>query len=385
MPAPRSPSPFLPVLVAVGLAFPAGAAPPIATADTWPAWRGDLAQTGRAPGSLDPRRLARRWTAEAGDGFVAGVAVDATRVYAGSKDGHLHAWARADGKPLWKASLGGPVEASPLVVGDVVVIGSRSGRVAAFGTADGAPRWEADLRAEITAAAAWVGPSGGHAEGVLVGAYDGRLHRLALATGAPAWTYETGSYLYASPAVTGDLAIFGGCDGFVHTVAVDTGTAVAKLPIEAYVGAAVAYDGDGFVGHFGNQVVAFDPKAATVRWTHLERAFPYLSSAALTADAVILGGRDRVVHALDRKTGGPLWWLPTNGKVDGSPVVVGPWVVVGSADGKLRVAEADTGVEVRALDVGAAISGTPAVASGWVFVGSEDGVLHAFGPRGPRP
>lgn len=384
VPAPRRAS-VAALLLAAFAGAPASAVPPVATADTWPAWRGDLAQTGRAPGALDPKKLAPRWTAQAGEAFVAGAVADATRVYAGSKDGHLYAWTRADGKLVWKVALGGPVEAPPLVVGDVVVIGARSGKVAALGVTDGKPRWEADLKAEITAGAAWVGPAGALGEGVLVGAFDGRLHRLDLATGQPAWVYETGSYLYGSPAVTGDVAIVGGCDGFVHTVSLATGTAAAKLPVDAYVGAAVAVDGDAYVGHFGNQIVAFDPKAATVRWTHFERSFPYLSSAALTADAVILGGRDRVVHAIDRKTGEPLWWLPTNGKVDGSPVVVGPWVVVGSADGKLRVAEADTGVEVRALDVGAAISGTPAVASGWVFFGSEDGVFHAYGPKGAKP
>ncbi|MES3036875.1 MAG: PQQ-binding-like beta-propeller repeat protein, partial [Bdellovibrionota bacterium] len=34
-----------------------------------------------------------------------------------------------------------------------------------------------------------------------------------------------------------------------------------------------------------------------------EREFPYHSCAAVTADRIIVGGRDKRVHCLDRKTG----------------------------------------------------------------------------------
>ena len=352
-----------------------------ATATTWPSWRGDPAQTGQAPGTLAPKGLAERWTFTAGDAIVGPAVVDDTHVYVGSKDGSLVALRRDTGAKVWSVATEGAVEAPPLVVGDLVVVGSRDGVVRAVSTVDGALRWKVDAEAEITAGAAYVPPRDGHGPSILVGDYRGVVHRLALLDGASIWTYTTGSYIYGTPAIAGDLAVVGGCDGFVHTLKLADGTAASKLPVEAYVGASVAWQGDrAWVGHFGHRVLAFSPTTAEVAWTHFERSFPYLSSPAVKGELVVLGGRDRVLHALDAKTGEPLWWFPARGKVDSSPVIVGGFVVVGSHDGRVYVVDVETGEEVAAFDLGAAVSASPAVASGWVYVGSEDGVFHAFGP-----
>src|SRR5690606_15392759 len=132
-----------------------------------------------------------------------------------------------------------------------------------------------------------------------------------LATGTSRWVYATGSYIYGSAAVLADRAVVGGCDGFVHVVALADGQALLKVPVEAYVGSAVAVEGTtAYVGHFGNVVIAFDVLDGTIRWSYRDRNFPYLSSPALTSDTVILGGRDKQVHGIDRATGQPAWWFP---------------------------------------------------------------------------
>ena len=46
-------------------------------------------------------------------------------MYVGSYDGTLYAISLADGKELWKFTLGGDVVASPAVVGDRLLISSR--------------------------------------------------------------------------------------------------------------------------------------------------------------------------------------------------------------------------------------------------------------------
>jgi outer membrane protein assembly factor BamB len=57
----------------------------------------------------------------------------------------------------------------------------------------------------------------------------------------------------------------------------------------------------GYVGNYGNLVLAFDPKQpATVKWKYRDRNFPYFSSAAVTADRVVIGCRDKRLHCLDR-------------------------------------------------------------------------------------
>ena len=48
---------------------------------------------------------------------------------------------------------------------------------------------------------------------------------------------------------------------------------------------------------------------------------------------VVLGGRDKMVHALEAKTGKPLWTFTTRARVDSSPAIAGGRVFVGSNDG----------------------------------------------------
>ena len=355
------------------------ASEPRATADTWPIWRGDLAQSGRSPSPL-PGSLVPKWRARTGDAIVAGAVVDATQVYVGSKDGVVRALDRRTGRVRWSVATEAPVEAPGLRVGGLLVIGSRDHRLRALGAADGRAVWSVDLGAEIVGGAAWV-PADGAPESVLVGDYAGTLHRVDLATGRSVWRYETGNYIYGSPAIIDGHAIFGGCDGFVHAVRVRDGVAVGRAEVGAYVGASVAVAGStAFTGHFGNRVVGIDWRQGRVRWSHFDRSFPYLSSPALTDDVVILGGRDHVVRAFSRDKGEAWWMFPVAEKVDASPVVAGGRAIVGASDGRLYVLDLEDGHAVQTLDLGSGVVAGAAVASGWVWVGTEDGVLHAFGP-----
>ena len=96
-------------------------------------------------------------------------------------------------------------------------------------------------------------------------------------------------------------------------------------------------DGTVFVGTEGHTFFAIDPRQAKILWRYedAEHGAAFRSSAAATPDAVIVGGRDKQLHAFDPKTGRQLWTFATKGRVDSSPVVVGDRVFFGSADGRL--------------------------------------------------
>jgi outer membrane protein assembly factor BamB len=115
------------------------------------------------------------------------------------------------------------------------------------------------------------------------------------------------------------------------------------------------------------------------RYEHPERHFPFYSSAALAEGKVIVGGRDKMVHAIDQKTGSSLWTFVTGARVESSPAVAGKRVYVGSGDGRFYVLELETGAKVWEFDAGAPFGASPAIASGRVVIGSQDGVLYAFG------
>ena len=109
----------------------------------------------------------------------------------------------------------------------------------------------------------------------------------------------------------------------------------------------------------------------------------FYSSAALTADLVILGSRDAKVYALDRTTGEQVWSFVTEGMVDPSPVVAGGRVYVGclSQTAEFYVLDAKTGRKKQELTLQGAACGSPAVANDCLLVGTEKGKVYCFGKK----
>ena len=119
---------------------------------------------------------------------------------------------------------------------------------------------------------------------------------------------------------------------------------------------------------------------------------PYRSSAAVTAEGIYVGSRDKKLYAFDPQTGRVLWDFSTRGMIDSSPVVVGGApggnplvgagrVFFGSQDGRVYGLDRQSGKEVWRYDAGGKISASPAVASGRLVIGSESGHLYCFGSK----
>ena len=136
-----------------------------------------------------------------------------------------------------------------------------------------------------------------------------------------------------------------------------------------------------FVGTYGGTVLGIDWKASRVTWKFADpdREFPFLASAAITDKLVIVAGRDKRLHALDRQTGKPAWTFVTKGRIDSSPVVVGRRVFVGSSDGNLYAVDIETGKETWRFEAGGPISASPAIAGDLLVIGTEDGMIYGFG------
>jgi outer membrane protein assembly factor BamB len=167
-------------------------------------------------------------------------------------------------------------------------------------------------------------------------------------------------------------------------VSLADGREVFSIPAGANTGASPVVDGDrAYVGTFNNEVLAFDLRGRTILWRYSnpDRQFPYYSSAALSGGRVIVGGRDRLVHAIDATSGASAWTFATRARVDSSPAVAGGRVYVGSADGRLYVLEAATGAKHWEFNAGSPITASPAIAAGRLVIGTTDGVLYCFGQK----
>src|SRR5204863_3318006 len=103
------------------------------------------------------------------------------------------------------------------------------------------------------------------------------------------------------------------------------------------MGASSAVEGDrAYVGTYGADVFAIDLRAHKVAWSYRDpdREFPYYASPAIAGGRVIIGGRDKAVHAIDAVSGKGVWKFVTRARVDASPAVGGGRVVVGRSAGK---------------------------------------------------
>ena len=153
------------------------------------------------------------------------------------------------------------------------------------------------------------------------------------------------------------------------------------VPLRAYTGASAAVAGtEAYVGTFGNEVLGIDLARRTVRWSYRNpaRELPFYSSAAVAADRLVLGGRDRGVHCLSRATGRGLWTFSTRARIDSSPLIVGGRVFIGSNDGVLYELDLATGRKVSEFTAGAALSASPAAAGGALVIGSQDGMVYCL-------
>ena len=115
------------------------------------------------------------------------------------------------------------------------------------------------------------------------------------------------------------------------------------------------------------------------------RNMPFRSSAAVTEQAVIFGGRDKQVYALDPTTGTSCGNLPRVARSTRSPVIVGERVYVGSSDGRLYALDrARRARKFGSIEAGGDFTASPAVAAGRLVIGNTDGTLYCFGAKARR-
>ena len=340
----------------------------------WPMFRGNAACRGVATDPL-PGRLSIRWKFEAGEPILSSAAIVDETVYVGCDDEHLYAIELGNGKVKWKYRAQSYVQSSPTVAGDLVLVGDDDGIMHAVDRHTGLGKWTYTTGAQIISSA------NVHGQRAIFGSYDGFVYCLDLKSGKLLWKFETGGPVHGMLGIVDGLVLAAGCDEFLHVLRIADGKPERQVLMESVSGVSAAIAGDEvFIGTYGNQVRCINWKNGTTKWVFEpeQRKFPFLSSAAVTSRAIILGGRDKRVWALDRKTGEVLWRYAAKGRIDSSPVVVGNRVFVGSSDGNLYGLDLRTGRELERFELGAPITASPAVGQGCLVIGNQDGVLYCF-------
>jgi outer membrane protein assembly factor BamB len=121
-------------------------------------------------------------------------------VIAGCECGTLYAFDAATGKTLWQTSLGGELKAAPAIGNGVAYIGDYSGTMSAVRVSDGSIKWQSDSSGTGYAAGAFYGTAAVAFGRVYAGAKDGRVYSFNKDTGSVVWSHTIGGQVYAGGA-----------------------------------------------------------------------------------------------------------------------------------------------------------------------------------------
>lgn len=341
----------------------------------WPIFRGDAALQGVGVSAL-PAELKLAWSFEA-ESEPSSVVVSAGRAVFATRDGDLVSLDLPTGRPLWRKKVEAGFEAAPTLSGSRVLISDLEGGVHAFNAADGAKMWthQTEEKSEIKASVAVADGS------AIVGAYDGTLHAVSLADGSPRWTHQSDAQIHATCSIRDGLAFVAGCDGHLRGIEASTGKVRIDVQFGGYTASSPAISGDLAVfGTFSDDVVAVDLARKVVAWRYRpKKHFPFYSSAAVSGDRAFVGSRDKALHVLNIATGELEWAFETQGRIDSSPALAGSRVFFGSHDGRIRGVDVQSRKGVFSYETGSPVAASPAIAGNRLLVGSTDGRILCFG------
>jgi eukaryotic-like serine/threonine-protein kinase len=344
-------------------------------AENWSQFRGNHRLSGVSDSKV-PAQLKLLWTFEGGESIESSAAIIGGTVFVGTQKNELVALSLDNGSVYWRYQIDAPIgESSPAYSDGVVYVGDLSGWLHAVNSKDGKKIWAFKTGSEIKSSPVVVG------DRVLIGSYDENLYCVSTRNGSLLWRFKTNGPVHSTPGVLDGVAYIAGCDELFRGIRISDGKEMFSVSSEAYTGASPALRGNSaFYGTFNNEILMVNLTDHTVAWRyeHPQRKFPFYSSAAVTANRVVVGGRDKLVHGLS-PTGKAVWTFTTRARVESSPAIADGRVFVGSNDGRFYVLNVNTGAKVWEFNAGAPISASPAIANGRIVVGSQDGRLYCFG------
>jgi len=325
-----------------------------------------------------------RAAVEGGPAVVDGV------VYLPDAYSALHALDAATGAVRWRYTPRGPDNAqagfstTPLVHEGTIFIGDSLGVFHAVNASDGSKRWSVDTQSPINAAA---NMSPDRPDRLVFGNDAAEVHCLATADGKKLWEQKIGDRVNAALSINGGRAYVSGCDAKLRAYDLNDGRELAVADLLALTGgsaAIVAEQNALFVGTDQGRVFSFDVQTLKERWRFegIEDKAMVYASPAIGSDVMVVGARDRNVHAIELTTGKSRWLFKTRGDVDATPVIAGDLVFVGSKDKKLYVLDLRTGEERWQFQARRGITAPVAVAhtrnGPLIIVGDTAGNVYAL-------
>lgn len=350
---------------------------------------------------LTPARAQREGTEQWGftvQGYITlsspALSADGSVVFVGVRTntaGRVIAITTLDGKIRWSRTFTELVDTSPAVSADgaAVYVGCANGFLYALRASDGTILWERRLGPSISSS-----PAIGRDGTIYIGAGDRRMHAVS-PDGTVLWAAPargTGDFILASPAIGADGTIyFGSLDRNFYALT-PAGEEKWSTPFATsgpiYSSAAIGADGTIYFGSHDQRMYAIHPDG-TKKWDYLTNG-QIDASPVLGADGTVYFAADRTFYALrpgvteDRVR----WRAQTNTTSGSTAAVRGDGAIIfGGDDGVVRALEPVRGDRLWSFDTMSGpdnlIESSPIVGpDGSIYVGSYDGNLYKINGNG---
>jgi outer membrane protein assembly factor BamB len=321
-------------------------------------------------------------------------------VYVGSSDSRLRALDGRTGEIHWAADAGAPIDAAPAVAGGVVLAATRAGEFLAFDRASGAVRWR--VRAGPELPLAWEGMSGDlytaspavAGDVAVFGGGDGVVYAIDLASGDVRWRFATEGRVRSSPAVAEGVVYAGSADGSLYAIALEDGRRLWRFDTEgrgvdsssygydrrtitsspAVAGGAVVF------GSRDGSLYAVEAASGTLRWRVLHDDTSWsIASPAIVNGLVLDASSDAgFFHAVDAATGRVVWRVDTGAPIWPSPVVAGGTAWFLTSLGELWGVDVRTGAVGERVQLGVRTKSSPWIEDGVLYMGTDEGSVLAI-------
>jgi outer membrane protein assembly factor BamB len=301
--------------------------------------------------------------------------------YVSDSLGALHALNLADGKPRWTYKSEGGFATTPLVLNNKVYLGDLDGLLHCISADKGEKLWTFDSQGSIHASANAT-PDG---KAILFGNDSADVFAIDAATGKKLWQGKGGDRINACPAIGDGAAYFTGCDARLLALNLKDGSEKFAVDLGGLAPGSPTILEDRVIAATGEgSVLAYSLDGKTQLWKYEEvdqQSAMFYSSPAVADGIVVLGCRDRQVHAIDAKTGKRVWAFKTRGEVDATATISAGRVYIPSKDKKLYVLDLKTGQKLFDYTANRAITAGPAIANGVIIFGDTAGNVFCLEPK----
>jgi eukaryotic-like serine/threonine-protein kinase len=329
-------------------------------------FRGDPVHSGIYAGTGSPAFHGIRWFFHTNGEVVSSPAIAGGVVYVGSNDGNLYAIDESGGKLHWKFETGSAIPSSPAVAAGIVYFASYDGNFYAVDAVTGKLRWKyanpgerrysgTHLHGMLPAGEAMPDPYDVYLSSPVVwsgmvyfGSGDGNVYAIKAKNGALQWKFHTGNVVHASPAIAQGKLYVGSWDSYFYALDAATGKQLWRFK------------------------TGEDPK--------IHNQVGIQSSATIAGGVVYFGCRDSNLYALDAATGRQLWFFSNHGSwVITSPVVKDGKLYFATSDSALfHALDAKTGAPLYSIKFHWPIFGSPAIAGNTLYLPEQNGKLTAI-------